>query len=74
MLKGVDLCGVHLGGFQEYEPDMYRKNLMQILKWASEEQISPYIYKRCSLNDASLHIASLKQRNTLGKIIVDMSR
>lgn len=70
LVKGCSVIGVFFTEFKEREKDEYIANTNQLAQMIGLGQIRPLISKKFALEDGALAIAALKNRDAIGKIIV----
>ena len=70
LLKGVDLCGIHLGGFQKHEPKAHQANMMTLLNWAREKKLNPHIETMIPLSQTKEGLHLIANRKVTGKVVV----
>jgi NADPH2:quinone reductase len=73
LLKGSSIVGVFWGKFTEREPEVNRRNTMELLEMHGAGQLTPHISDEFALEDAAGALKTLKERRALGKIIVKIS-
>jgi len=72
LLKGCDILGVHLRGFMDHEPAEAESSVRELIRLCIEGAIKPLISAHFSLEKGGDAIASLANREILGKAIVMM--
>lgn len=70
LLKGCDIRGVNYGDLSNREPALYREQLAEVLAWAAEGKIKPYISATFPLERAGEAIRMLADRKAQGKVVV----
>ncbi|MBY8824414.1 NADPH:quinone oxidoreductase family protein [Sphingomonas colocasiae] len=72
LLKGCEIVGVFMGGFAARDPDGYAANLRALFDLYSAGRLRPHISARYPLARGGDAIAVLRDRQAIGKIVVDM--
>ena len=73
LLKECSIHGVYWSGpFLKENPTSFYKNHQNIINKVQQGDYSPYIYKRFKLNEAIKSFDEIKNRTSLGKMIVLM--
>ena len=70
LLKGSSVVGVFWGRFTEREPEVNRRNTMELLEMYSAGQLKPHISDVFALEDAAAALQTLAERRALGKVVV----
>jgi NADPH2:quinone reductase len=70
LLKGCDILGVHLRGFVNAEPEEADRSVRELIRLCTEGTIKPLISARFPLEKGGEAIATLANREILGKAIV----
>lgn len=70
LLKGCSLVGVFWGEFARRQPDQNRANFGQILRWAVDGTIDPYVSATYPLADAKKALTALAERKATGKLVL----
>lgn len=72
LLKGCSIVGVFWGSFDRREPRESRKNNRELLEMYVRGEIEPEVSRTYPLERASEALASLANREAMGKIVVTM--
>ena len=70
LLKGSSIVGVFWGDLARREPERNRANFNQLLQWAADGTIDPYVSAEFPLEDARAALATLADRTATGKVIL----
>lgn len=71
LVKGCEILGVFFTEFKEREPNEYDENVKQLVELLSNGSIKPLISQRYRLQDGAKAILAIKNRQNVGKIIVN---
>lgn len=72
LLKSCDVCGVFWGGFTQREPARFKEEVTTLFAMLQAGQIAPRIYARYPLERGAEAIASLENRQAVGKVVVQI--
>jgi NADPH2:quinone reductase len=73
LLKGSSIVGVFWGRFTEREPELNRRNTIELLEMHSTGQLMPCISDEFALQDAAAALQTLAERRAMGKVIVKIT-
>jgi NADPH:quinone reductase len=73
LLKGASAVGVYLGGLIDHEPELHRRNLIELFGWLNEGRLKPHIGARYPLAQTGEAIRHVIDGGALGKILVTMT-
>lgn len=71
LLKGSSIVGVFWGRFTNEEPEKARKNLRQIMAWASSGAIKPMITRTFALDEGRDALRLVADRLALGRVVIN---
>jgi NADPH:quinone reductase len=74
LLKGASIVGVFWGEFARRDPAKNLANLRQLLAWAGEGKIRPFISVRYSLAQTAQALNDLAGRRVTGKAVIEPQR
>lgn len=69
LLKSSTIVGVYYNHWSQREPDQYRADLHELLKWIDEGRVRPKI-TTYPLEEAARALRSLSDRRSVGKVVV----
>ncbi len=72
LLKSCDVCGVFWGAFAARDPQRNAAHVEQLFRWWDEGKIAPVISATYPLDRAGEAIAALRDRMTVGKLVVTL--
>jgi NADPH2:quinone reductase len=72
LLKGCDILGVHLRGFMDHEPVEAAASIRELIRFCTQGAIKPLISAHFPLERGGEAIATLANREIVGKAIVTM--
>jgi NADPH:quinone reductase-like Zn-dependent oxidoreductase len=72
LLKSCDVCGVFWGAFTAREPVRFRQQVADLFAMLADGRISPRVSARYPLERGAEAIASLENRQALGKVVVEI--
>ena len=72
LLKSCDVCGVFWGGFVARDAKRNAEHVEQLFRWWAEGRIKPRISGTYPLERAGEAIAALRDRKTIGKLVVEI--
>ena len=72
LLKSCDVCGVFWGAFAAREPKRNAEHVAQLFRWWSEGRIAPRVSATFPLERAGKAIAALRDRQSIGKLVVTL--
>lgn len=73
LIKGCAIIGVFFSEFQKREVQKYNENLNEIAELINKGAIKPLISARFSLENAPQAISMLKNREAIGKVLVEIN-
>ncbi len=73
LLKSCDVCGVFWGAFTAREPAKFRAQVADLFAMLQDGRITPRIFARYPLAAGGEAIASLENRQAVGKVVVEMA-
>lgn len=71
LIKGFSIVGVRAGEYGRQFPDRGRENVEQIWAWAREGKTHPHVHATLPLRQALDGFSMLKNREVVGKLIID---
>jgi NADPH:quinone reductase-like Zn-dependent oxidoreductase len=72
LLKSCDVCGVFWGAFTAREPARFKEEVADLFAMLQDGRIAPRISARFPLERGGEAIASLENREAVGKVIVEI--
>jgi len=72
LLKGCDIRGVYWGEFTAREPEVHRRNLVELIDWAKSGVLSVHIHAKYVLEDYRRAFEAIAKRQTLGKTLLKL--
>jgi NADPH2:quinone reductase len=70
LLKGASIVGVFLGGFTQAEPAAAAANATQLVGWAADGTIKPYVSARYPLDRGVDALREVAERRVKGKVLI----
>jgi len=70
LIKGAEAVGVRVGGLAEFQPEIARRNLKDILALAAAGTLRPRISHRFALDDAAEALQTIIDRKVIGKAVL----
>ncbi len=70
LVKNIELIGFYWGIYKNYKNEILKQSAKTLFKWYAEGKISPHIGAVYDLKDTAKAISLLKERKSIGKIIV----
>ncbi|HEX8842641.1 MAG TPA: NADPH:quinone oxidoreductase family protein [Sphingomicrobium sp.] len=74
LLKSCDVCGVFWGAFVARDPKRNAQHVEQLFRWWAEGRIAPKISATYPLERAGEAIAALRDRDAIGKLVVEIGQ
>lgn len=71
LVKGCEISGVFFTEFKARQPKEYHENVKQLVELLSNGSIKPLISQRYTLEDGAKAIMAIKNRQIVGKIIIN---
>jgi len=72
LLKSCDVCGVFWGAFTAREPAKFKAQVADLFAMLKDGRITPRIFARYPLERGAEAIASLENRQAVGKVVVEI--
>ena len=73
LLKGCSIVGVFWGAFRLNYTEKDNENFKELFAWYAQGKLKPFTSKTYTLNDAPLALNDLKNRQAIGKLIIQIS-
>ena len=73
LLKGCSIVGVFWGAFRLNYTEEDNENFKELFAWYDQGKLKPFTSKTYTLNDAPLALNDLKNRQAIGKLIIQIS-
>ena len=73
LLKSCDVCGVFWGAFTAREPARFKEEVAELFAMLADGRIAPRISARFPLERGAEAIASLENRQAVGKVVVEIA-
>ena len=73
LLKSCDVCGVFWGAFVARDPKRNAQHVEQLFRWWGEGKFAPKISATYPLERAGEAIAALRDREAIGKLVVEIA-
>jgi NADPH:quinone reductase-like Zn-dependent oxidoreductase len=73
LLKSCDVCGVFWGAFTAREPARFKAQVADLFAMLKDGRITPRIFARYPLARGAEAIASLENRQAVGKVVVEVA-
>jgi len=70
MVKNITITGYHLGGWRILDPEGVRASMETLLKWYAAGDLKPHVSHTFALKDYAEALATLKARQSTGKIVL----
>jgi NADPH2:quinone reductase len=71
LLKGCAIVGVAIGmNAVRGNSDSYRANLMQLIRWIADGQLTPVVSRVYPMSETAQAMADLAARGTVGKVVL----
>ncbi len=70
LLNNLSLYGVFLGAYKYHKSELIQIAIPQIIQWAEEGKISPYVSKTYPLDKAADALIALGKGEVIGKVVV----
>ncbi len=74
LLKGCAIIGVFWTSFVERNPEKHRANMIQLLDWCKQGQISPHVHASFALIETAKALSLIEERKVAGKVIINPQR
>ena len=74
LLKGCAIIGVFWTSFVERNPEKHRANMIQLLDWCKQGQISPHVHASFALIETAKALSLIEERKVSGKVIINPQR
>jgi len=74
LLKGCAIIGVFWTSFVERNPEKHRANMIQLLDWCKQGQISPHVHASFALIETATALSLIEERKVSGKVIINPQR
>ena len=73
LLKGCSIVGVFWGAFRLNYTKEDNENFEQLFAWYAQGKLRPFTSKTYTLSEAALALNDLKNRNAIGKLVIQIS-
>ena len=73
LLKGCSIVGVFWGAFRLNYTKEDNENFEQLFAWYAQGKLRPFTSKTYTLREAALALNDLKNRNAIGKLVIQIS-
>lgn len=70
LVKGYSVVGVFWGVFTQKQPDVFAKNMKELMHWYQQEQVKVVIDKQFSLDEATQALQYMTDRKVKGKVVL----
>ena len=70
LLKGCSIVGVFWGAFRLNETEHDNENFQQLFQWYNEGKLKPKVSEIFGLEDASIALRRIMNRQAIGKIVL----
>jgi NADPH:quinone reductase len=70
LIKGIEAIGVRIGGLSETHPEIAAANIKTLVELAAQGKLTPRIWRRFALEQASEAVRALIDREVIGKAVL----
>lgn len=70
LVKNITLIGLNWGGYLDFNAEVLRSSLSDLMRWFNEGRLTPSISHSLPLDQAAEALALLRDRKAMGKIVV----
>lgn len=70
LVKNIDIIGLYWGNYQFQQPELIKSTQESLYEWYQEGKIKPILYKEFAFDDLPVALASLAERKSYGKVIL----
>src|SRR6266704_415838 len=64
LVKNIDIIGFYWGSYQSRNPELVRRSLTQLLRWAEEGKLKPHVSEHADLKNVAQALEMLRQRKS----------
>ena len=72
LIKGASIVGVFWGAFTQFEPDVHRANMAELLEWYQAGKLKPYVSRHFPLSEGAAAIRWMMDRKATGKVVLEV--
>src|SRR5712671_3234218 len=72
LVKNIDVIGFYWGSYQTNKPELLRSGFAQLLRWFAEGKLRPSISHRFNLDRVAQAIETLRERRSIGKVVINV--
>jgi NADPH2:quinone reductase len=72
LLKGASVVGVFWGASIAREPEGYRRDMDDLIRWMEEGKLKPHVGGRFPMDQTPLALAEMMAGNAKGKLVIDI--
>lgn len=73
LVKNLTVIGLYWGGYLKFAPDVLAGSLASLMEWYSDGRIRPHISHILPLEDFAKGFALLRDRQSTGKVVIDLT-
>ena len=70
LIKGASIVGVFWGAFTQFEPDVHKSNMAELLDWYAAGKLKPHVSRHFSLSEGAAAIRWMMDRKATGKVVL----
>ena len=72
LVKNISIIGVYWGAYRTKEPEIFRNGFAELLGWWAEGRLKPHVSKIFPLAQAPQALAMLENRQSTGRLVIDI--
>ena len=72
LVKNISIIGVYWGAYRTKEPEIFRNGFAELLGWWAEGRLKPHVSKIFPLAQAPQSLAMLENRQSTGRLVIDI--
>ncbi|MGE4322641.1 MAG: NADPH:quinone oxidoreductase family protein [Sphingobium sp.] len=72
LLKGASVVGVFWGASIQREPENYRRDMDDLVRWMAQGKLRPHIGGRYSMDQAAQALTEMMSGNAKGKLVIEI--
>lgn len=72
LVKNISIIGVYWGAYRTKEPETFRDGFAELTRWWTEGKLRPHVSKVFPLAQAPQALAMLENRQSTGRLVIDI--
>lgn len=72
LVKNISIVGVYWGAYRTREPEIFRDGFAELTRWWAEGKLKPHVSQVFPLAQAPQALAMLENRQSTGRLVIDI--